>query len=72
MSRKPKVLTREFFQEQGRIGGKIGGVRAAGKMTAAERSERARKAVAAREWRPVRTAEEAPPPVPGKARRKAP
>jgi len=39
----------EFFREQGRIGGKKGGKIAAANMTPEQRSERARKAVAARE-----------------------
>ncbi len=54
MARKklpPNVL--EFFRKQGsiggRLGGSIGGKKAAEAMTPEERSERARKAVAARE-----------------------
>jgi len=47
----PAVLT--FFKEQGAKGGKkggsLGGKKAAQNMTAAERKERAAKAVAARE-----------------------
>ena len=43
----PEIL--EFFRKQGKRGGKIGGKMAAASMTAEERSERARKAVAARE-----------------------
>ncbi len=43
----PAVL--EYFRQQGAKGGKIGGKRAAESMTAEQRSERARKAVAARE-----------------------
>jgi hypothetical protein len=47
----PKVL--EYFRKQGakggKIGGKIGGKRSLETMTPQERSERARKAVAARE-----------------------
>jgi hypothetical protein len=48
----PKAVL-EFFQEQGAKGGKkggaLGGTKAAQNMTAAQRSERAAKAVAARE-----------------------
>jgi hypothetical protein len=43
----PDVL--EFFRKQGSKGGKIGGKKAAESMTPEQRSERARKAVAARE-----------------------
>jgi hypothetical protein len=43
----PEVL--EFFRKQGAKGGKIGGKRSLETMTPKERSERARKAVAARE-----------------------
>jgi len=43
----PEVL--EYFRKQGAKGGKIGGKRSLETMTAKERSERARKAVAARE-----------------------
>lgn len=43
----PDVL--EFFRKQGAKGGKIGGKRSLETMTPEERSERARKAVAARE-----------------------
>lgn len=42
---------RKFFAAAGAKGGKIGGKVAAANMTAAQRSERARKAVAAREAR---------------------
>jgi hypothetical protein len=49
MARKlpPEVL--EFFRRQGAKGGRIGGKRSLETMTPEERSERARKAVAARE-----------------------
>jgi hypothetical protein len=43
----PEVL--EFFRKQGAKGGKIGGKRSLETMTPEQRSERARKAVAARE-----------------------
>ena len=43
----PEVL--EYFRKQGAKGGKIGGKRSLETMTPAQRSERARKAVAARE-----------------------
>ena len=39
----------EYFRMQGARGGKIGGKKAAAAMTPEQRSERARKAVAARE-----------------------
>ena len=45
----PEVL--EFFKRQGAKGGKIGGKRSLETMTPEQRSERARKAVAAREAR---------------------
>jgi hypothetical protein len=41
----------EFFKRQGAKGGKIGGKRSLETMTPEQRSERARKAVAARETR---------------------
>jgi hypothetical protein len=47
MKLPPDVL--EFFRKQGAKGGKIGGKRSLETMTAKERSERAKKAVAARE-----------------------
>ena len=43
----PEVM--EFFRRQGAKGGRIGGKRSLETMTPEERSERARKAVAARE-----------------------
>jgi transposase len=43
----PEIL--EFFKRQGAKGGKIGGKRSLETMTPEQRSERARKAVAARE-----------------------
>ena len=43
----PDVL--EFFRKQGAKGGKIGGKRSLETMTPEQRSDRARKAVAARE-----------------------
>jgi hypothetical protein len=43
----PDVL--EYFRQQGAEGGKIGGKRSLETMTPEQRSERARKAVAARE-----------------------
>jgi len=50
MSKKkipPEVL--EYFRKQGARGGRIGGKRSLETMTPEQRSERARKAVAARE-----------------------
>ena len=43
----PEVL--EYFRKEGARGGKIGGKRSLETMTPEQRSERARKAVAARE-----------------------
>jgi hypothetical protein len=43
----PEVLA--FFKQQGSIGGKLGGSKAWENLTPEERSERAKKAVAARE-----------------------
>jgi hypothetical protein len=43
----PEVL--EYFRRQGAKGGRIGGKRSLETMTPEQRSERARKAVAARE-----------------------
>ena len=55
----PKAVL-EFFKEQGAKGGKkggsLGGKKAAQNMTAAQRKERAAKAVAAREAKRKRTA----------------
>jgi len=42
----------EFFRAHGARGGRLGGNKASENMTASERTERARKAVAARTWRP--------------------
>jgi hypothetical protein len=50
----PDVL--EFFKKQGARGGKIGGKRSLETMTPEERTERARKAVAAREAKRKRKA----------------
>ena len=57
MAKKPE-LNLEFFQKQGRIGGKLGGKISWAKLTPEERSERARKIVAARKWHPVKPADE--------------
>jgi hypothetical protein len=48
---KPKLSKEalEFFREQGRKGGKIGGAARMAKLTPEQRSEVAKKAVAARE-----------------------
>jgi hypothetical protein len=43
----PEVL--EYFRQQGAKGGKLGGSKAWANLTPEERSERAKKAVAARE-----------------------
>lgn len=61
MARKklpPEIL--EYFRKEGVKGGRIGGKVAAANMTAKERSERARKAVQARE-RKRRAAKRAKP-----------
>jgi hypothetical protein len=42
----------EFFRTHGAAGGKLGGNRASENMTAEQRTERAKKAVAARRWHP--------------------
>jgi hypothetical protein len=49
MAKRLPPAIREFFKKQGAKGGKIGGKRSLETMTAEQRSERARKAVAARE-----------------------
>jgi hypothetical protein len=49
MSKRLPPEVREFFKKQGAKGGKIGGKRSLETMTPEQRSERARKAVAARE-----------------------
>jgi hypothetical protein len=49
----PEVL--EFFRKQGSKGGKIGGKRSLETMTPEQRSERARKAAAAREAKKATT-----------------
>ena len=45
---KPPKNVRDFFVEQGSRGGKIGGKKRMGGLTPVQRSELARKAVAAR------------------------
>jgi hypothetical protein len=49
MAKRLPPEVREFFKKQGARGGKIGGKRSLETMTPEQRSERARKAVAARE-----------------------
>jgi hypothetical protein len=49
MAKRLPPEIREFFKKQGSKGGKIGGKRSLETMTPEQRSERARKAVAARE-----------------------
>ena len=49
MAKRLPPDVREFFRKQGAKGGKIGGKRSLETMTPEQRSERARKAVAARE-----------------------
>lgn len=49
MAKRLPPEIREFFKKQGAKGGKIGGKRSLETMTPEQRSERARKAVAARE-----------------------
>ena len=56
--KKEQVLTLEFFRQHGARGGKLGGKKASENMTPEQRSERARKAVAARKWHPLLTDEE--------------
>jgi len=51
MAKKLSADVLEYFRKQGAKGGRIGGKRSLETMTAEERSERARKAVAAREAR---------------------
>jgi hypothetical protein len=51
----PEIL--EYFRKEGAKGGRIGGKKAAAAMTPEERSERARKAVAAREAKRKRKVE---------------
>jgi hypothetical protein len=65
MPKKNKELSLEFFQKQGAIGGAIGGKRAWANMTPEERTERAKKMVAARKWHPVK-----PPAKPSKRKPK--
>ena len=48
MSRKISKAMREYFQEIGRTGGKIGGKRSLETMTPEQRSARASKAIKAR------------------------
>jgi hypothetical protein len=42
----------EFFRTHGAAGGRLGGNKASGNMTAEQRTARAKKAVAARRWHP--------------------
>jgi hypothetical protein len=56
--KKDQVLTLEFFRQHGARGGKLGGKKSSENMTPEQRSERARKAVAARKWHPLLTDEE--------------
>jgi len=49
MAKRLPPEVREFFKKQGAKGGRIGGKRSLETMTPEQRSERARKAVAARE-----------------------
>jgi hypothetical protein len=71
--KKEQVLTLEFFRQHGARGGKLGGRKSSENMTPEQRSERARKAVAARKWHPLLTdeekAERAKAKVPGKVGR---
>ena len=52
-----KIFTLEYFQAAGARGGAIGGPKASKNMTAQQRQERAKKAMAARTWRPKLTDE---------------
>ena len=56
MARKPKLSPEAlaFFREQGKIGGMAGGAKAWEGLTPEQKSERARRAVAARKWRKVK------------------
>lgn len=56
MGKKLPEEALEFFRKQGSKGGKIGGKRSLETMTPKERTERARKAVAAREAKRATTA----------------
>ena len=56
--KKDQVLTLEFFRQHGARGGKLGGKKSSENMTPEQRSERAKKAVAARKWHPLLTDEE--------------
>ncbi|WP_180542183.1 hypothetical protein [Nevskia soli] len=67
--KKKKELSLEFFQEQGRIGGKVGGAKAWEGLTPEERSARARAAVAKRKWHAVKPPD---PPKPGATKKKSP
>ncbi len=67
---KKRTFTLDFFQKQGAIGGKVGGVKCWEGVSAAERSERAKKAVAARKWHPVKPKEDEEPPAPAPAPKK--
>jgi len=64
-------LTLEFFKKQGARGGKMGGALAWAGLTAEQRSERAKKAVAARKWHPVKVEETAAPATKRARKRKA-
>ena len=56
--KEEQVLTLEFFRQHGARGGKLGGKKSSENMTPEQRSERAKKAVAARKWHPMLTDEE--------------
>ena len=60
---KKRIFTLDYFQKQGSIGGKLGGVKCWEGVSAEERSERAKKAVAARKWHPGKPKEEPEPPA---------
>jgi hypothetical protein len=75
VARKKETIpdeAREYFRKQGAIGGKMGGGISWGKLTAEERSERARKAVAARKWHAVLTPEETAAKAKAAAKKKLP
>ncbi len=56
MKQEKKTFSLHFFRQQGSLGGQIGGSRSSAKLTPAERSEKAKKMVAAREAKRLRKA----------------
>jgi hypothetical protein len=64
-------LTLEFFQKQGRRGGKMGGALAWANLTPEQRSARAKHAVSQRKWHAVKPADETAKKPKAKAKKKA-